>query len=157
MDYYGFGPDGAPRPSSRRGTTPPQVPRPRPAPPATANPALANSLVRTVALPSDRGHADPIWELLSYGSRLFLVTSRLHIQGRTPSATPAGLRQNVLNNFRRSFRRTTSLKMTFRLPSNGRRWSRSPLTSRYRGEVAPSRCYTRCIGQDSPNLPGSGK
>ena len=28
-----------------------------------------------------------LWELLSYGSRLLLVTRRLHIQGRTPSAT----------------------------------------------------------------------
>ena len=85
--YYGFGPGGAPRPSSRRGTTPPRVPRPRPAPPADATPAFADSPVRTVPLPSDRDLTEPIWELLSYGSRLLLVTRRLHIQGRTPSAT----------------------------------------------------------------------
>ena len=29
--------------------------------------------------------------------------------------------------------------------------------SRYGGEAASSRCYTRRIGRDSPNLPGSGK
>ena len=28
-----------------------------------------------------------LWEILSYGSRLLLVTRRLHIQGMTPSAT----------------------------------------------------------------------
>ena len=28
-----------------------------------------------------------LWELLSYGSRFILVTRRLHIQDRTPSAT----------------------------------------------------------------------
>ena len=85
--YYGFEPGGALRPSSRRDTTPPRVPRPRPAPPAAATPAVADSPVRMVPLPSDRDYAEPIWELLSYGSRLLLVTRRLHIQGRTPSAT----------------------------------------------------------------------
>ena len=69
-----------------RYSTPPRIPRPRPAPPAAATPALADLLVRTVSLPSDRDHAEPIWELLSYGSRLLLVTRRLHIQGRTLSA-----------------------------------------------------------------------
>ena len=84
---YGFGPGGPAWPSSRRGTTPPQVSRPRPAPPAAATPALVDSPVRTVPLPSDRHHAEPRWELPSYGLRLFLVTRRLHIQGRTSSTT----------------------------------------------------------------------
>ena len=57
---YGFGPGGAPRSSSRRVTTPSRVPRPRPAPPAAATPALADSPVRTVPLPSDRDHAEPM-------------------------------------------------------------------------------------------------
>ena len=76
-----------PRPSFRRGTTPPRVPQSRPAPSAAATPALVDSPVHTVPLPSDRDHAEPIWELHSYGLRLLLVTRRLHIQGRTPSAT----------------------------------------------------------------------
>ena len=74
-----------------------------------------------------------------------------------------------LNTYRRGWRsacstivprnphRTTSLKTTFRPPSNGGRWSRSLFVSRYGGEVASSRCYTRRIGWDSPNLPESGK
>ena len=59
--------------------------------------------------------------------------------------------------FPKSSRCTTSLETTFRLTSNGWRWSRSPVISRYGGEVASSRCYTSRIGRDSPNLPGSGK
>ena len=55
--------------------------------PTAAAPALADSPVRTMPLPSDRDHAEPIWELLSGGSRLLLVKRRLHMQGRTPSAT----------------------------------------------------------------------
>ena len=74
-----------------------------------------------------------------------------------PKYLPVGLTQYVLNIFPRSPRRTTSLKTTFRLLSNGWRWSRSPVISRYGGEVASSRCYTRHTGRDSPNLPGSGK
>ena len=49
--------------------------------------SYADSPFRAVTLPSDRDQGEPIWELLSYGSRLLLVTCRLHIQGRTPSAT----------------------------------------------------------------------
>ena len=49
--------------------------------------ALADSPVRTVPLSSDRDHTEPTWELLSHGSRLLLVTRRLNIQCRTPSAT----------------------------------------------------------------------
>ena len=64
---YGFGPGGASGPSSRRGKSPPRVPRPRRAPPAVATPTLADSPVRPVPLPSDRDHAEPIWEVLSYG------------------------------------------------------------------------------------------
>ena len=56
-------------------------------PVAAATPALVDSPVRTVPLPSDRDLAEPIWELLSYGSRLLLVARRPHIQGRTPFAT----------------------------------------------------------------------
>ena len=74
----GFGLDGAPRPSSRRSTTPSRVPRPRPTPSTAATPALADSPVRTVPLPSDRDHAKSIWELLSFSSRLLLETRRLY-------------------------------------------------------------------------------
>ena len=52
-----------------------------------SDPCSCHSPVRTVPLPSDRDHAEPIWELLSYGSRLLLVTRRLHMQGRTLSST----------------------------------------------------------------------
>ena len=63
---YGFWPCRGPRASSRRGTTPSRAPRPRPAPPAAATPALANSPACTVPPPSDHDHAEPTWEL-SYG------------------------------------------------------------------------------------------
>ena len=53
-------------------------------PVAAATPALVDLPVRTVPLPSDRDHAEPICELLSNGSRLLLVTRRPQIQGRTP-------------------------------------------------------------------------
>ena len=62
---YGFGPGGAPQPSSRRGTTPSRVPRPRPTLSTAATPALADSPVRTVPLPSDRDHAEPMGTPLS--------------------------------------------------------------------------------------------
>ena len=71
--YYGFGPGGTPRPSFRGGTTPPRVPRPRTALPSAATLALADSPVRTGPIASDRYHAEPIWELLFYGSRRLLV------------------------------------------------------------------------------------
>ena len=45
----------------------------------------------------------------------------------------------------------------FRLPSNDWRWRRSPATSWSGDEVESSRCYTRRIGWDSRNHPGSGK
>ena len=51
---YSFRLGGAPRPSSRRVTTPPRVRRPRLAPPAAATPPLADSPVRTVPLTSVR-------------------------------------------------------------------------------------------------------
>ena len=57
---YGFGPGGAPRPCSKRVKSPPRVLRLRPAPPAAATPAPADAPVRTVPLPSDRGHAGPM-------------------------------------------------------------------------------------------------
>ena len=75
---YGFGPGGAPRPFARRDNTPPRVPRPRPGPPAAA----------TLLLPRRRSPrcqyrptatAQSLWELLSYGLRLLLVTRRLHL------------------------------------------------------------------------------
>ena len=56
----GFGPGGAPRPSARRGNTPPRVPRPRPAPLTAATPAPATSPVPSVPIPSDRDRADPV-------------------------------------------------------------------------------------------------
>ena len=55
---YGFGPGGAPRPSSRRANTPPRAPRPRPAPSAAATPALAASPVPTVPIPCDRDRTE---------------------------------------------------------------------------------------------------
>ena len=61
---YGFGPGGALRPSSRRVATPPRARRPRPAPPAAATPTLADPLARTVPLPSDHDHAEPMGTLL---------------------------------------------------------------------------------------------
>ena len=48
---YGFGPGGAPRPSSWRANTPLRVSRPRPAPPTVATPAPATSPVPTVRNP----------------------------------------------------------------------------------------------------------
>ena len=81
---YGFGPGGPPRPSSRRVTTLPRARRPRPAPPA--------ALLLPIHRPA-RYHFRPttttrsLWELLSYGSRLLLVTRRLRLQGRVPSTT----------------------------------------------------------------------
>ena len=80
-----------------------------------------------------------------------------HDSGDTPKYLPAGLTQYVLNIFPRSPYHTTSLKTTFRPPSNGWKWSRSSAISRSGDEVASSRCYTRRIGPDSLNLPGSGK
>ena len=59
--------------------------------------------------------------------------------------------------FPRNPPRTTSLKTTFRLPSNDLKWRRSSATSRSGGEVESSRCCTRRIGRGSPNRPGSGK
>ena len=47
-------------PSAIFRTTYKRVPRPRPALPAAATPALADSPVRTVPLPVDRDHAEPI-------------------------------------------------------------------------------------------------
>ena len=57
---YGFGPGGAPQPSTRRATTPPGVPQPRPVPPTAATPAPAASPVPTVSIPSDRDRAEPV-------------------------------------------------------------------------------------------------
>ena len=74
-----------------------------------------------------------------------------------PKPLPAGLTQYVLNNFSKKSLRTTSLETTFWLPSNDSKWRRSPATSRSGGEVESSRCYTRRIGWNSPNHPGSGK
>ena len=42
-------------------------------------------------------------------------------------------------------------------PTAGGVHSRSPVISRYGGEVTLSRCYTRRTGRDSSNLPGNGK
>ena len=57
---YGLGPGGGPRPPSRRVKTPPRALLPRPTPPATATPTLADSLVRTLPLPSNHDHAEPL-------------------------------------------------------------------------------------------------
>ena len=74
---YGFGPGGAPRPSSRRLATPPRARRPRPAPPAAATPTLADPPVRTVPLPTDHVHAEPM------GTSLLRLTPS---PGDTPTA-----------------------------------------------------------------------
>ena len=79
-----------------------------------------------------------------------------HDNGNMPKYLPAGLTQYVFNIFPRRPCSTTSLKTTFQPPSNGWGWSRSPVISRYEGQVS-SRCYTRRIGRNSPNLPGSEK
>ena len=57
---YGFGPGGAPRRYDRRANTLPRVPRSRPAPPTTATPPAAASLVPTVSIPSERDRAEPV-------------------------------------------------------------------------------------------------
>ena len=57
---YGFGPGGAPRPSTRRATTSHRVLRPRPAPPTAATPVPATSPVPTAPIPSDRGRTQPV-------------------------------------------------------------------------------------------------
>ena len=82
---YSFGPGGGPRPSSRRVTTPPRARRPRPALPAAATPTLAGGPARYHFRPTTTTQS--LWELLFHGLRLLLVTRRLHLQGRTPSAT----------------------------------------------------------------------
>ena len=76
---YGFGPGGAPRPSTRRATTPPRVPRTSPAPPSSAPPASAASQSRR-CLYRLTATAHSLWELLSYRLRLLLATRRLHLQ-----------------------------------------------------------------------------
>ena len=57
---YGFGPGRRQRQSSRRGRTPPRARRPRPAPSAAATPTLADAPARTVPLPPDHDHAEPM-------------------------------------------------------------------------------------------------
>ena len=75
-----------------------------------------------------------------------------------PKYLPARLTQYVLNNFyTRNALRTASLKTKLRLSSNDLKWRRSPVPSRYAGEVASSRCHTRRIAWDSLNHAGSGK
>ena len=75
----------APRPSSRRVTTPPRVRRPRPAPPAAATPTLADPPVRSVPLPSDHNYAE------SMGTPLLRLTP-------SPSDTPtASTRSDALD------------------------------------------------------------
>ena len=81
-----FGPGGVLRPSSRRVTTPPRARRRQPAQPAAATLTLATRR-------SARCHLRPttttqsLWELRSNSFRLLLVTRRLQLQGRMPSAT----------------------------------------------------------------------
>ena len=60
-----------------------------------------------------------------------------------PKYLPTGLTQYVFNKLSKTPRRTTSLKTTFRLPSNGWRWSRSLVISLYGGKVASSRCLNK--------------
>ena len=74
---YGFGPGGPSRPSSRRVTTPPRDRRLRAALPAAATPNLADPPARTVPLPSDHDHAEPL------GTPLLRLTPS---PGDTPTA-----------------------------------------------------------------------
>ena len=79
-------PGAGPQPSSRRVTTPPRDRRPRPAPPVAATPTLADPPARTVPLPSDHGHAEPM------GTPLLRLTP-------PPGETPATLtRSDALGN-----------------------------------------------------------
>ena len=84
---YGFGAGGPPRPSSRyelqhrrkpdgRGRL---RPSPRPLLLPTRRPAQYHLRSTTTT--------QSLWELLSYGLRLLLVTRRLHVQGRMPLTT----------------------------------------------------------------------
>ena len=84
-------------------------------------------------------------------------SANLHDSGDISKYLPAGLHSKRSTIVQRSLRRTTSFKTAFSHLSNGGRWSRSPVISRYGGEVASSRVYTRRIGRNSPNLPGNGK
>ena len=71
------GPAAPPRSSSRQDTTPLRVRRPRLAPPATTTPTLAVPPARTLPLPSDHDHAEPM------GTSLLRLTPS---PGNTPTA-----------------------------------------------------------------------
>ena len=80
-----------------------------------------------------------------------------HGRGDMPKYLPAELTQYVLNNFSKKsppYHVTQDDVLT--LPQ---RLEVEQITGHQsvRGEVVSLRCYTRCIGLDSPNLPGSGK
>ena len=62
---YGFGPGGAPKPSTRRVTSPWRAPRRRPPVLVVMAPAPAASSVSTVPIPSDRDRAEPVGTPLS--------------------------------------------------------------------------------------------
>ena len=77
-----------------------------------------------------------------------------HDSSDMPTYLPAGLTQNMLDNIFQEFPS---------VPRHSRRRFGPPPTTRgredhrSRDEVASSRCYTRRIGGDSPNHPGSAK
>ena len=80
-----------------------------------------------------------------------------HDNGDISKSLPAGLTQYVLKFFSKKSPPYHVTQDDVRPPFNGWKWSRSPVITRSGGEVASSRCRTRCIGRDSLNLSGSGK
>ena len=81
-----------------------------------------------------------LWEHLSYGTRLFLVTHQLHLQGRTPSATllnslilsriirsPIGSKSSTL--IRRAMARCVSSLSAGHWPCHQTSWRATPRTS----------------------------
>ena len=76
---YGFVPGGVPRPSSRRVTTPPRARRPRPLLLPTRRRARYHFRLTTTT--------QILWELHSYGLGVLLMTRRLNVHGRMPTAT----------------------------------------------------------------------
>ena len=74
-----------------------------------------------------------------------------------PKYLPAGRMQYALNNFSNKSPPYHLTQDYVSAPLHQLEVERSPATGRSGDEVASLRCYTRRIGWDSPNHPGSGK
>ena len=74
-----------------------------------------------------------------------------------PKYLPAGLARYVLNNFSKKSPPYHFTQDDVSTPLQRLEVEQIAGHQSVRGEVASSRCYTKCIGWDSPNLPGSGK